>query len=183
MAWPSRPWKVQHRRDGEKPARVTNVYSPTHALSLRRVSDKEVQVAFDKDQGLLDRDFQLFYSTGKDDVGLTALTHRPVSAANGYFTLLISPNMSLATSRRATCLRAGHLGQHARHQDGAGPQGAEVCLSNLTSRDRFGLIGFATTVNPYEENCCPPARTTQACPLVDDWSHRRDAINDAWKQP
>src|SRR5919202_1878289 len=52
---------------------VTNVYSPTHAISLRRVSDREVAVSFDREQGLLDKDFQLYWATSDKDVGLTAL--------------------------------------------------------------------------------------------------------------
>ena len=60
---------------------VTNVYSPTHAITLKRKSDKELTVNFDRNQGLLDKDFQMFYSTSDKDVGLTALTHRPLSAA------------------------------------------------------------------------------------------------------
>src|SRR5947208_2902470 len=66
---------------------VLNVYSPSHAVTLKRTNDKEVQIAFDKDQGALDRDFQMFYSTGKDDIGLTALVHRPISTEKGFFTL------------------------------------------------------------------------------------------------
>ena len=50
---------------------------------------------FDKNQALLDKDFQLFYATSDKDVGLTALTHRPVSTEPGYFTLLISPKVEM----------------------------------------------------------------------------------------
>jgi len=85
---------------------LRNVYSPTHALSLRRVSDTEVHVNFEKDAGALDRDFLLYYSTTKDDIGLTALTHRPISADKGFTTLLITPKFSWArstASRRTWC--------------------------------------------------------------------------------
>src|SRR5262252_7780905 len=74
---------------------VQNVYSPTHALNIKRVGDKEVNVEFERDQGLLDKDFQMFYSTGDKDVGLTALTHRPLSGSDGYFALLISPRVEI----------------------------------------------------------------------------------------
>src|SRR5262249_23962136 len=55
---------------------VQNVYSPTHAITLKRAGDNEVDVTFNKNQALLDKDFQLFYQLGDKDVGLTALTHR-----------------------------------------------------------------------------------------------------------
>jgi len=59
---------------------VSNVYSPTHSITLKRRNDKEVTVSFDKKQGLLDKDFQMFYQLGDKDVGLTAMTHRPVAS-------------------------------------------------------------------------------------------------------
>src|SRR4029077_6341771 len=74
---------------------VSNVYSPTHAISLQRQSDHEVSVSFDKNQELLDKDFQLFYATSDKDVGLTALTHRPVSTEDGFFTMLITPKVEI----------------------------------------------------------------------------------------
>src|SRR6185312_17011059 len=42
---------------------VANVYSPTHAITLKRKNENEVAVNFERNQGLLDKDFQLFYST------------------------------------------------------------------------------------------------------------------------
>src|SRR5262245_11141216 len=50
---------------------VQNVYSPTHAIGIKRQSDKEVVVTFERDQGLLDKDFQMFYHIGDKEVGLT----------------------------------------------------------------------------------------------------------------
>jgi Ca-activated chloride channel family protein len=75
---------------------IANVYSPTHAITLKRTNDKEVIVNFDKNQAALDKDFQLFYSTGEKDVGLTILTHRPISTEDGYFTMLLTPKVELA---------------------------------------------------------------------------------------
>src|SRR5262245_57410850 len=74
---------------------VQNVYSPTHAVTLKRVNDQEVSFTFDRNQGLLDKDFQLIYSTGDKDIGLTALTHRPVSSEDGYFALLLTPKVEI----------------------------------------------------------------------------------------
>src|SRR5271165_5941418 len=74
---------------------VANVYSPTHAITLKRKNDNEVTVTFDRNQGLLDKDFQLYYSTSDKDVGLTALTHRPLSTEDGFFTMLITPKVEI----------------------------------------------------------------------------------------
>src|SRR5205807_9320763 len=55
-------------------------------------------------------------------------------------------------------------------------------LSNLTPRDRFGLIGFATTVNPYEDKLLSAStdQLKRAHKWVDDLEATGGtAINDA----
>lgn len=133
---------------------LINVYSPSHALSLTRVSDKEVNVTFDKDQGALDRDFQLFYSTGKDDVGLTAMTHRPISTDKGFLTLLISPRFSLSESQKIAqdvVLVMDTSGSMRGPKIDQARKALKYCLSQLSPKDRFAVINFATAVNLYEE--------------------------------
>ena len=49
-----------------------------------------------EDQARLDKDFQLFYSLGDKDVGVTALSHRPVSTEDGYFMMLMSPKVEMS---------------------------------------------------------------------------------------
>ena len=65
--------------------------------------------------------------------------------------LLISPQVEMPKkSARAARhgARARHLRQHARRQDGAGQEGAQVLpATTSTPDDRFALINFATTVN------------------------------------
>jgi Ca-activated chloride channel family protein len=141
-------------------------------LSLRRKSDKEVEVSFDKEQGLLDRDFVLYYATGKDDVGLTALMHRPIPTQQGFFTLLITPKLSLSESTlpRDIVLVLDTSGSMRGKKIEQARRALKYCLNNLTPRDRFGLISFATVVNPYDEKLveATPEQLNRARKWVDD---------------
>jgi Ca-activated chloride channel family protein len=133
---------------------VTNVYSPTHSISLKRANDKEVVVSFDKNQGLLDKDFQLFYATGDKDVGLTALTHRPLAGEKGYFTLLITPRVEIPKEYqvpRDLVLVLDTSGSMRGPKMEQARKALKYCIDNLGANDRFGLINFATTVNRYED--------------------------------
>ena len=133
---------------------VTNVYSPTHSISLKRASDKEVAVTFDQNQGLLDKDFQLFYATDDKDVGLTALTHRPLSGDKGFFTLLITPRVEIPNEYqvpRDVVLVLDTSGSMRGPKMEQARKALKYCLDNLGKNDRFGLINFATTVNRYED--------------------------------
>jgi Ca-activated chloride channel family protein len=134
---------------------VQNIYSPTHYISMTRPSDREANVHFEKDQGLLDKDFQLFYTTGKKDVGLTALTHRPNSEGHGYFMLLASPRAELSKDQQIprdmvfVLDTSGSMRGKRMEQARAA---LKFCLNQLGPKDRFALINFATVVNKYTDN-------------------------------
>src|SRR5262249_20851896 len=128
---------------------------PTHAITLKRKGDKEVQVQFDRHQGLLDRDFQLFYQLGDKDVGLTALAHRPVAAEHGYFLLLATPKVELKKDYqvpRDVVLVLDTSGSMRGPKMEQARKALKYCLDNLQKGDRFGLVGFATTVNRYRDS-------------------------------
>src|SRR5262249_46124414 len=133
---------------------VQNVYSPTHAISISRLSDKEVSLAFEKEQAILDKDFQLFYSLGDKDIGLTRLTHRPVSTEDGYFMLLMSPKLEMSEKtqvpRDMVLVLDTSGSMHGVKMEQA-RKALKYCLENLRPQDRFGLINFATTVNKYRD--------------------------------
>ncbi len=164
---------------------VTNVYSPTHAISLKRTSDKEVTVAFDREQGLLDKDFQLFYATGDKDVGLTALTHRPSPGSNGYFSLLISPRVEIPKEYqvpRDLVLVLDTSGSMRGPKMEQARKALKFVLDNLNPKDRFGLLNFATVVNRYEDKLLDASseQVTRAKKWVDDLEATGGtAINDA----
>ncbi|HZY87648.1 MAG TPA: VIT domain-containing protein, partial [Gemmataceae bacterium] len=133
---------------------VTNIYSPTHAVTVKRQGDREAAVTFDRSQGLLDKDFQLYYATGDKDVGLTALAHKPVSAQDGYVTLLISPRVELSDRYqvpRDVVLVLDTSGSMRGAKMEQARKALKHLLSNLAPKDRFGLLNFATTVNRYED--------------------------------
>ncbi len=137
---------------------VQNVYSPTHAITLKRTNDQEVVVHFDRSQGLLDKDFQLFYQLGSKDVGLTALTHRPLSGEDGYFLLLLTPKAEWSQKDQAprdmvfVLDTSGSMAKpDANPKIDQAKKALKYCLQNLGPNDRFGMLQFATAVNKYRD--------------------------------
>ena len=131
---------------------ISNVYSPTHGITLKRTNDKEVTVNFDKNQELLDKDFQLFYSTSDKDVGLTALTHRPISTEDGFFTMLITPKVEIPAEYqvpRDMVMVLDTSGSMRGVKMEQARKALKYCLDNLGPKDRFAMLNFATTVNRY----------------------------------
>src|SRR5262245_44622755 len=133
---------------------ITNIYSPTHAITMTRPSDKEAKIGFEKDQAVLDKDFQLFYTAGSKDVGLTALTHRPYPSHDGYFMLRVSPRAELSKEQqvpRDMVLVLDTSGSMRGKRMTQARNALKYCLANLGKNDRFALINFATTVNKYTD--------------------------------
>jgi Ca-activated chloride channel family protein len=133
---------------------VQNVYSPTHAITLKRTNDKEVSISFSRDQGSLDKDFQLFYTLTDTDVSLTALTHKPISGEAGYVMLLLSPKVELPKGYevpRDVILVLDTSGSMRGPKMDQAKKALRYCLEHLGKSDRFGVINFATTVNQYRD--------------------------------
>lgn len=134
---------------------VQNVYSPTHSINVTRANDREVTLTFDRNQALLDKDFQLFYSLGDKDVGLTSLAHRPVSSEDGHFMLLLSPKVEMSKSSyvpRDLVLVLDTSGSMHGVKMEQGKKALKYCLDNLNAKDRFAVINFSTAVNKYRDN-------------------------------
>jgi Ca-activated chloride channel family protein len=72
--------------DSKEPLR--NIYSPTHAVEVKRNGDRRSVVTFES--GNEPQDFQLFYGLSREDFGVTLLTHRE-PGKDGYYLLMISP--------------------------------------------------------------------------------------------
>ncbi|GIW79257.1 MAG: hypothetical protein KatS3mg105_1064 [Gemmatales bacterium] len=137
---------------------IQNVYSPTHAIGINRVSDNQIDVDFEREQALLDKNFQLFYSISDKDVGLTAITHRPISSEDGYFMLLISPRFEIPEDKvvpRDLVLVLDTSGSMRGTKISQAKEALKYCLKHLHSKDRFALINFATTVNSYRDELVP----------------------------
>jgi Ca-activated chloride channel family protein len=131
---------------------LTNIYSPSHPITVVRPNDREATIGFEKNQAVLDRDFQLFYQAGSKDIGLTAVTHRPIADRPGYFMLLLSPRSELSKSQQqprdfvyvidtSGSMRGKRLVQ--------AKNALKYCLTNLTEKDRFAMINFASTVTRH----------------------------------
>ena len=154
-------------------APIHSVYSPTHAIDLKRKSDKLVEVEFAKSQAALDKDFQLFYATGSSEIGLTPVTYRPVSAEDGYFMLLISPQVEATKDKRTPrdlVLVVDTSGSMSDVKMSQAKQALRLCLKQLGDKDRFGLIAFSTGVRTYKDDLtdASPDQIEKAVKWVDD---------------
>jgi Vault protein inter-alpha-trypsin domain/von Willebrand factor type A domain len=125
---------------------LRNVYSPTHAIDVKRNGDRRSLVSFESESGKELQDFQLFYTISKEDFGLTLLTHRE-PGKQGYFLLMISPKEDWADqeySAKDVVFVVDTSGSMA--EEGKMEKARAALLYGvriLRPQDRFNVISFA----------------------------------------
>lgn len=151
---------------------LANVYSPTHAITVTKKGDKEAAIEFARDQAMLDKDFQLFYGFSEKDIGLTPLLYKPITAEDGYFMMLVSPQVEAEKVKvaRDLVLVLDTSSSMSELKMAQAKKALKYCLSQLGPDDRFGLIKFSTSVVKFRDALVPANKDylERAVKWVDD---------------
>ncbi|HEX5875006.1 MAG TPA: VIT and VWA domain-containing protein [Pyrinomonadaceae bacterium] len=137
---------VAGRVEVESKEPLRNVYSPTHAINVKRDNERRSFVSFENESGKEPQDFQLFYTISKEDFGLTLLTHRE-PGKHGYFLLMISPKEDWSEqeySAKDVVFVVDTSGSMA--EEGKMEKARAALLYGvriLRPQDRFNIISFA----------------------------------------
>jgi Ca-activated chloride channel family protein len=140
---------------------LQSIYSPSHAITVTRADDRHATAHLKGTAASGARDFQLYYTSGGEDVGLTTLFQRPGKPDDGHFLLLISPRAELARSKQVPrdivfVLDTSGSMQGKRIEQARAA--LNYCIGNLHTHDRFGLIHFATVVTRYRDQLLPASQ-------------------------
>lgn len=137
---------VAGRIELESKEPVRNVYSPSHAISVKRTGERKSAISFETVSGQQPQDFQLFYSVSSQDFGVTLLTHRE-AGKDGYFLLIISPKDDWSEQEYAAKDVVFVLDTSGSMAEEGKMEKARAALLYgiriLRPRDRFNVISFA----------------------------------------
>lgn len=131
---------------------LKSIYSPSHNVSVSKDGEHRAVVGFEERGIALDRDFRLYWTVSDKDVGLSTITHRENEFDDGYFLLLMSPpTIGVETKRvpRDVVFVIDTSGSMEGEKFQQAKRSLELCLKKLDRADRFGLIAFSTTVEPF----------------------------------
>ncbi|MGA2262044.1 MAG: VIT and VWA domain-containing protein [Acidobacteriota bacterium] len=129
---------------------LQSIYSPSHAVEVRRPDARRAIIGFEANHVLPDADFQLFFSFRPDgDVGLNLLAFNDgVESDGGYFLLLASPSARLAGEQIVQKDVVFVLDTSGSMADGGkldqAKRALNFCLQNLNRGDRFEVVRFST---------------------------------------
>lgn len=123
---------------------LKNIYSPSHDISVRRLSETEAEIGYEVTGERPDRDFELYYSVSRDDIGMTLLTYRE-RGEDGYFLLLASPKVEFdesAVRPKDILFVFDRTGSMSGEKIEQARKALKFCLGALNEKDRFNLIPF-----------------------------------------
>ncbi|HEV3418006.1 MAG TPA: VIT domain-containing protein, partial [Pirellulales bacterium] len=131
---------------------IKNVYSPSHAVDIKRPDDKHAIVSYKAENTIPTGDFRLFYDVGRGQVGATVLSYRHNDSEDGYFLLLASPAIKSASDERPKKTvvfvvdRSGSMsGEKIEQAKGA----LKFVLNNLREGDLFNIIAYDNAVESF----------------------------------
>ena len=108
----------------ESQEEIKNIYSPTHAVEIKRPDDQHAIVTYTAKNKVPTSDFRSVYDVGKRQVGAHAcLSYRPREEQGRLFPLARQPGDQSGRRRAAQedgRVRRRPLGQHERREDRAG---------------------------------------------------------------
>ena len=131
---------------------IKNVYSPTHSIELKRPADNTARITFASSNQIPTSDFRLMFDIGKERVGASVLSYRPDTSDEGYFLLLVSPDIQRATATPIPKTvvfvvdRSGSMsGKKIEQAKGA----LKFVLNNLQEGDLFNIVAYDSAVESF----------------------------------
>lgn len=137
---------VSGRVEIESREPLRNIYSPTHAVEVKRNNDRRAAISFESPGGTEPQDFQLFYALSREDFGVTLLTSRE-PGKDGYYLLMISPKDDWSEQEYAAKDIVFVLDTSGSMAEAGKMEKARAALLYgiriLRPQDRFNVISFA----------------------------------------
>ncbi len=131
---------------------IKNIYSPTHAIGVQRPSETSARVTFESHNEVPTSDFRLLYDVGDAAVGASALSYRRDTNEEGYFMLLVSPEIQRASDQplKKTVIfvvdRSGSMSGKKIEQAKAA---LAFVLNNLHEGDLFNVVTYDNEVESF----------------------------------
>ena len=147
----SKPIKsVSVHVDLESKRSLKSIYSPSHAVEVKRRGSTRATVGYEASDVQPDADFALYFAPEKDEIGVNLLTYKP-GDEDGYFMLLASPGVDVKEKQlvlKDVAFVLDTSGSMAGAKLEQAKKALKFCVENLNDGDRFEILRFSTEVEP-----------------------------------
>ena len=135
---------------------LVNIYSPSHKVSVRKEGEGLARVGYEDKDVRPDKDFLLYYSLSKDDVGLSFMNWEGPEGRT--FMLLASPRFAAPGEKvvdKNVVLVLDSSGSMSGAKIRQVKEAARFILNHLDRRDEFTLVDFDDGVTAFSEALVP----------------------------
>lgn len=141
---------------------LTNIYSPTHKVSVRNQDKGKATISYEEKKVKPDKNFVLYYSFSKDDIGLSFMNWK--GTTDNYFLFLAAPHY---VKKKEKVLHkdlilvmdsSGSMKGEKMHQV---KRAAEYIIGQLPKRDRFSLVDFDDGVSVFSSALVPASSSNK----------------------
>ena len=145
--------KVSFQVNIDSQSKIKNVYSPTHTVQIARPSNLQARVEYEMLDQAPKNDFRLMYDVGHQAVGASVLSYRPNSNEDGYYMLLVSPEIPRSSDevvKKNVVLVADRSGSMSGKKMQQAKNALKFVLNNLNKGDRFNIVAYDSVVESYK---------------------------------
>jgi Ca-activated chloride channel homolog len=144
--------KVSIEASIESEIEIKSVYSPTHAVDVRRPDDRHAVAKYEVTNQVPSGDFRLFFDNTPGKVGASVLSYRPEKEQEGYFLLLASPQIETKSAdrpKKTAILVVDRSGSMSGKKMDQAKEALKFVLSNLREGDTFNIIAYDSNVESF----------------------------------
>ncbi|MFB0566260.1 MAG: VIT domain-containing protein [Candidatus Aminicenantaceae bacterium] len=150
---------------------LSNLYSPSHKISVKKESEFKARVGFEGSGIKPDKDFVLYFSLSQDDIGLSLLNYE--AEKEGYYMLLASPHYS---SKKEKVLNKNIIivldssGSMSGEKIVQAKDAVRFIINHLDEKDMFSIVDFDDSVDLFSKELVPAnsQNRSKALVFVDD---------------
>jgi Ca-activated chloride channel family protein len=138
------------------PSPISNIYSPSHKVSVRKEAEGRATVSFEENDTKPDKDFVLYYALSGETVGLSVINWTDPESA--YFMLLASPPFSPqkeSLGNKNLVLVLDSSGSMSGPKIRQAREAARYIVNHLNENDRFSIIDFDDGVSLFAPELQP----------------------------
>ena len=131
---------------------IKNVYSPSHAIEIKRPGDKNAVVSYSRSNEVPGSDFRLLFDVGSEAVGASGLSYRPDVGDDGYFMLLISPEIKKQAdqvAKKNVVFVVDRSGSMSGKKIEQAKLALKFVLNNLREGDLFNVVAYDSVVESF----------------------------------
>ncbi len=135
---------------------VTNIYSPSHKVSVRKEGPNKATLGFEEKNVKPDKDFIVYYSLSSDDVGMSFLNY--TDKEDSYFMLLAAPRYVEAKEKvinKNLVFVLDSSGSMSGKKILQTKEAARFIINHLNEKDHFSIIDFDDGVTLFSNRLVP----------------------------